>query len=386
MFHWSSGYACGTVWRMPDITIPTDILPADGRFGSGPSKVRQETVDALAKVAPSLLGTSHRRPAVKDQVRRIRQGLATFFTLPDEYEIALGNGGATLFWDAAVFSLIQRRSAHAVFGEFSAKFAKAAGAAEFLEKPEIFEAAPGTYPQVTPFDGVDLYALTHSETSTGVAMPVLRPAYDALVAVDATSAAGGISFDPAEADAYYFSPQKAFASEGGLWLALLSPAALERIGSIKASGRHIPAMLDLSIALDNSRLDQTYNTPAVATLFLMAEQIEWMNAQGGLAWSAKECAAKADHIYSWAGASGYATPFVTDPSARSTVVCTIDLAEAISADEVSKVLRANGVLDTEAYRKLGRNQLRFAVFPAIDPEDVQRLTACVDYVVERLQG
>jgi phosphoserine aminotransferase len=369
---------------MSEISIPADLLPADGRFGSGPSKVRPETLDALAATGRSLLGTSHRKPAVKDQVRRIRTGLATFFSLPDGYEVALGNGGATLFWDAAVFSLIEQRSAHAVFGEFSAKFAKAAGAAPFLDDPAVFEAEPGTYPEVTPVEGVDLYALTHSETSTGVAMPVLRPAYDALVAVDATSAAGGIAFDPAEADAYYFSPQKAFASEGGLWLALLSPAAVERIGAIKASDRHIPAMLDLSIALDNSRQDQTYNTPAVATLFLMAEQIEWMNAQGGLSWSAKECAAKADHIYSWAETSDYATPFVPDPAARSTVVCTVDLDEAISADAVSKALRSNGVLDTEAYRKLGRNQLRFAVFPAVDPEDVQRLTACVDYVVEQL--
>ena len=369
---------------MADISIPADLLPADGRFGSGPSKVRPESLAALAATGRSLLGTSHRKPAVKDQVHRIREGLAAFFSLPDGYEVALGNGGATLFWDAAVFSLIQQRSAHAVFGEFSAKFAKAAAAAPFLDDPAVFRAEPGTYPQVTPVDGVDLYALTHSETSTGVAMPVLRPAADALVAVDATSAAGGIAFDPAETDAYYFSPQKSFASEGGLWLSLLSPAAVERIGAIKGSGRHLPAMLDLSIALDNSRQDQTYNTPAVATLFLMAEQIEWMNAQGGLSWSAKECAAKADHIYGWAEASEYATPFVTDPAARSTVVCTVDLDDAISADAVSKALRDNGVLDTEADRKLGRNQLRFAVFPAVDAEDVQRLTACVDYVAERL--
>ena len=371
---------------MPAISIPADLLPADGRFGSGPSKVRQETVDRLAQVAPDLLGTSHRRPAVKDQVRRIRAGLREFFGLPDDYEVVLGNGGATLFWDAAVFSLIQRRSAHAVFGEFSAKFAKASAAAPFLDDPHIFEVAPGTYPDVQPVDGVDLYALTHSETSTGVAMPVIRPAFDALVAVDATSAAGGIAFDPAEADAYYFSPQKAFASEGGLWLALLSPAAIDAIGRIKASGRHIPAMLDLSIALDNSRSDQTYNTPAVATLFLMAEQIEWMNGLGGLSWAAKECAAKAQHIYSWAEAAGFATPFVADPASRSSVVCTVDLDESVSADDVSSALRANGILDTEAYRKLGRNQLRFAVFPAIDFDDVQRLTASVDYVVGQLRG
>ena len=370
---------------MVDITIPAQLRPADGRFGSGPSKVRQDAVERLASAAPHLLGTSHRRPAVKDQVRRIRQGLAQFFELPDGYEVALGNGGATLFWDAAVYSLIRERSAHAVFGEFSSKFAKASAAAPFLHAPAVVESEPGTYPRLEPVDGVDLYALTHSETSTGVAMPVVRPAYDALVAVDATSAAGGMSFDPTEADAYYFSPQKAFASEGGLWLALLSPAAIERIGEIAASDRVVPASLDLAIALDNSRSDQTYNTPAIATLFLMAEQIDWMNAQGGLAWAAKDCAAKAEHIYSWAESSDYATPFVADPAARSSVVCTVDLDDTVSADDVSKVLRANGILDTEAYRKLGRNQLRFAVFPAIDAEDVERLTACTDYVVNALR-
>ena len=371
---------------MVEITLPPELLPADGRFGSGPSKVRQEAVEHLAQAAPGLLGTSHRRPAVKDQVGRIREGLAHFFSLPQGYEVALGNGGATLFWDAAVFSLIRQRSAHAVFGEFSAKFAKAAASAPFLSAPHIVEADPGTFPTIAPVEGVDLYALTHSETSTGVAMPVIRPGFEGLVAVDATSAAGGMALDPAEVDAYYFSPQKAFASEGGLWLALLSPAAIERIAQIKESARPIPAMLDLGIALDNSRANQTYNTPAIATLFLMAEQIEWMNEQGGLAWAAKDCAAKADHIYGWASSSAYAQPFVADPAARSTVVCTVDLDESVSADEVSAVLRRNGILDTESYRKLGRNQLRLAVFPAVEHADVERLTDSVDHVVSALKG
>jgi phosphoserine aminotransferase len=371
---------------MADITLPEELVPADGRFGSGPSKVRQEVVSLLGLVAPHLLGTSHRKPAVKDQVGRIRGGLQQLFTLPDGYEVVLGNGGATLFWDAAVFSLIQQRSAHAVFGEFSSKFAKAAAGAPFLAAPHIVESEPGTYPEVKPVDDVDLYALTHCETSTGVAMPVIRPAYDGLVAVDATSAAGGIMFDPREVDAYYFSPQKAFASEGGLWVALLSPAALEAVDTIKQSDRAVPAILDLSIAVENSRANQTYNTPAVATLFLMAEQIEWMLGNGGLDWSSQQCTQKAYHVYDWADASDYATPFVTDPGARSTVVCTIDLDDSVSADEVSKVLRRNGILDTESYRKLGRNQLRFAVFPAVDLADVQVLTAAVDYVVEALRA
>ncbi len=371
---------------MPDITLPARLRPADGRFGSGPSKVRQEAVARLADTAPRLLGTSHRKPAVKDLVRRIRSGVATLFSLPDGYEVALGNGGATLFWDAAAFSLIRNRSAHAVFGEFSAKFARAVAGAPFLQAPHIVESEPGTYPELKPLDGVDVYALTHSETSTGVAMPVIRPSYDALVAVDATSAAGGMAFDPREADAYYFSPQKAFASEGGLWVALLSPAAIDAVGDVKASGRAIPAMLDLSIALDNSRSDQTYNTPAIATLFLMAEQVEWLLERGGLEWSAQQCADKARHVYSWAERSDYATPFVKDPAARSPVVCTVDLDASVAADDVSAALRANGILDTEAYRKLGRNQLRFAVFPAIDPADVERLTAAVDHVVAALAG
>jgi len=370
---------------MPNITIPAELLPADGRFGSGPSKVRQEAVARLADVAPQLLGTSHRRQGVRDQVRRIREGLRTFFDLPEGYEVALGNGGATLFWDIASHCLIRERSAHAVFGEFSAKFAAAVTATPFLADPVIVESAAGTHPTLAAVDDVDAYALSHCETSTGVAMPVSRPA-EGLVLVDATSGAGGLPLDPAEADAYYFSPQKCFGSNGGLWLALLSPTAIARSDEVAATGRYVPAMLDLRIALDNSRLEQTYNTPSIATVFLMAEQVEWMNAQGGLAWAVKDCAAKSGHLYDWAEASDYATPFVADPAQRSNVVCTIDLDERIPAADVNAALRAHGVVDTEAYRTLGRNQLRIAVFPAIDPGDVQRLTAAIDHIAAALDG
>jgi phosphoserine aminotransferase len=370
----------------PPISLPPDLLPVDGRFGSGPSKVRQEAVDRLQAAAPTLLGTSHRKPAVKDQVRRVRRGLAELFSLPDGYEVLLGNGGATLFWDAAVHHLVERRSGHAVFGEFSTKFAAAARTAPWLDEPVVMEAPPGAHPTLEPVDGVDAYALTHCETSTGVAMPVRRvgAAPEALVLVDATSAAGGLDVDPAEFDAYYFSPQKGFASEGGLWVALCSPEAVARIERLASSDRYTPTTLDLGVALENSRADQTYNTPAIATVFLMAEQVEWLLANGGLPWAVKQCAAKAGHVYGWAEAADYATPFVADPAMRSDVVCTIDLDDRVSADEVSAVLRANGVLDTEAYRKLGRNQLRLAVFPAVDLADVERLTAAIDHVVEHL--
>jgi phosphoserine aminotransferase len=370
------------------ITIPPDLLPLDGRFGSGPSKVRQDAVDRLHVAAPALLGTSHRKPAVKDQVRRVRRGLAELFSLPDGYEVLLGNGGATLFWDAAAHHLVERRSAHAVFGEFSSKFAKVTGAAPWLDAPEVVAADPGTHPDLTPVEGVDAYALTHCETSTGVAMPVRRvaPAEEALTLVDATSAAGSLPVEASEFDVYYFSPQKGFASDGGLWLALCSPAAIARIEALAGSDRYVPTTLDLGVAVENSRADQTYNTPAVATVFLMAEQIDWMLANGGLDWSVAQCHAKSDHVYGWATDREWASPFVTDPEQRSGCVCTIDLDDRVSADEVSAVLRANGILDTEAYRKLGRNQLRIAVFPAVDLGDVERLTGAIDHVVEQLSS
>jgi len=373
-----------------DIVLPDHFRPADGRFGSGPSKVRQEGVDALAAAAPLLLGTSHRRPAVTDLVRRVREGLADYFSLPPGHEVAMGNGGATLFWDAAAFGLVRERSAHAVFGEFSSKFAAVTRAAPFLADPLVVESAPGGAPALAADASVDLYALTHNETSTGVMTPVARPAGTregaGLVVVDATSAAGALPVDATAFDAYYFSPQKAFGSEGGLWLALLSRAAIARLDEVAASGRHIPAMLDIRLALDSTRKDQTYNTPAIATLLLMAEQLEWMAAQGGLDWAVKDCAAKAGHLYDWAGAREWAQPFVADPELRSTVICTIDLDDAVPADDVAAILRRNGVVDTEAYRKLGRNQLRIAVFPAVDPADVERLTAAIDHIAGKLRA
>jgi len=368
------------------IVIPEHLRPADGRFGSGPSKVRQAGVQALSAAAPTLLGTSHRQAPVRDVVRRVREGLAAFFALDEGYEVAVGNGGATLFWDAAAHCLVAERSAHAVFGEFSAKFAAVTGAAPWLTEPVVVSSVPGTHPVVHADPSVDLYALTHCETSTGVAMPVTRPSPEGIVAVDATSGAGGLAFSPADCDVYYFSPQKAFGSDGGLWVALLSPAAVARIGEVAAAGRHIPAMLDLGLALENSRLNQTYNTPAIATLFLMAEQLDWLNAKGGLRWAARDCAAKAAHLYQWAEVRDWAAPFVADPAQRSNVVCTIDLDDALPAPRVSEILRGSGIVDTEAYRKLGRNQLRVAIFPAVDAGDVERLTASIDYVVDALSS
>ncbi|HVV30603.1 MAG TPA: phosphoserine transaminase [Mycobacteriales bacterium] len=369
----------------PAITIPSALLPADGRFGAGPSKVRPEAVAALAATGTSYLGTSHRQKPVKDMVSRVRAGLTSLFALPDGYEVVLGNGGATEFWDIACFGLIRQRSQHLSFGEFSSKFATAAKAAPFLGEPSVITAEPGDHPEPKAEDGIDVYALTHNETSTGVSMPIHRVGgTEALTLVDATSGAGGIPVDPAEFDVYYFSPQKCFASDGGLWVALCSPAAIARIAEIAESGRWVPTSYSLPTALDNSRLDQTYNTPALATLFLLEQQLSWMNAGGGLQFTTGRTAESSGHLYRWAEGTAYTTPFVTDPAKRSPVVGTIDFVDEVDAAAVAKVLRANGIVDTEPYRKLGRNQLRISMFPAIDPADVQALTACIDHVVSAL--
>ena len=367
-----------------DITIPAELRPSDGRFGSGPSKVRPEAMAALSSAAGGFLGTSHRKATVKDVVGRLRSGLGELFKLPDGYEVLLGNGGTTAFWDAMVFGLIERRSFHLVFGEFSSKFAQAAALAPHLGEPRIVEAEPGTAPDPVPQEDVDLYALTHNETSTGVSMPVRRPSPRGLVAVDGTSAAAGLRVDPRNFDVYYFAPQKGFASDGGLWVAPCSPAALERIHTISATERYVPPSLDLKIALENSVKDQTYNTPALVTLFLMVEQLEWILHNGGLEWSAARCDRSADILYSWAESSKVAEPFVKDPANRSHVVGTVDFANGVDAAAIAKVLRANGIVDTEPYRKLGRNQLRIAMYPAIEPADIEALTGCIDYVVEAL--
>ena len=370
----------------PRIQIPVRLLPADGRFGCGPSKVRPEALAALA-AAGSWLGTSHRQAPVRDVVGAIRDGLRALFDLPDGWEVVLGNGGATVFWDVATFGLIDQRSEHLVFGEFSAKFAEAATLAPHLAEPVVLESEPGTHPSAVADGSVDVYALTHNETSTGVMMPLVRPAGaapGALVAVDATSAAGGLPWSASEVDVYYFSPQKCFSSDGGLWLACCSPAAVERIEALAAGGRWVPRSLDLRVALENSRADQTYNTPALATLLLLHEQIRWMLDHGGLAWCVDRCRQSAAALYGWAEQRPWATAFVPDPAARSSVVGTIDL-DGVSAGAVSAVLRENGIVDTESYRKLGRNQLRIGMFPSIEPDDVVALTACIDHVVERLQ-
>ncbi len=371
---------------MSEIIIPNEIKPKDGRFGSGPSKIRSESIAELANAGSKILGTSHRQKPVKNLVAQVRSGLNDLFSLPEGYEVVLGNGGSTAFWDIATFNLIEKKSQHLSFGEFSSKFAQAAKEAPFLEEPTVIKSEPGTHPQAVAEAGVDLYALTHNETSTGVAMQINRPTgiNDGLVVVDATSAAGGLMVDISQTDAYYFAPQKSFASDGGLWISIMSHAAIARVEKIKASGRWIPAFFDLSIAIENSRLDQTYNTPAVATLFLLAEQIKWFNQNGGLKFSSGRSEQSSNLIYQWAEKNSYTTPFVTDPNMRSKVVATINFDDSIDALEIAKVLRANSIVDTEPYRKLGKNQLRLAVFPAVDPADVSALLACIDYVVERI--
>ena len=373
---------------MSEIQIPANLKPRDGRFGCGPSKIPNEAVQALIASNDLLLGTSHRQAPVKSLVKEVRVGLTKLFSLPEGYEVILGNGGSTAFWDIATFNLIEKKSQHLVFGEFSSKFAAAAKEAPFLDEPTVIKSEPGTYPIAQAESGVDVYALTHNETSTGVAAPVIRPDgidEGALVLVDATSAAGGLNVDLKECDVYYFAPQKSFASDGGLWIAIMSPAAIARVEKIKAAGRWIPAFFDLTIAIENSRLEQTYNTPALSTLILLNEQIKWMNAGGGLTFAAGRSNESSSHLYSWAERTAYTTPFVTDPAARSKVVGTINFDDSIDAMTVAKALRANGIVDTEPYRKLGKNQLRIAMFPAVDPGDVRALTACIEYVVAELR-
>ncbi len=368
-----------------DIQIPKDLLPADGRFGAGPSKVRPAQLGALSGPRSAALGSSHRQAPVRRVVSAVRTGLAELFSLPDGYEVVLGNGGSTCFWDIAGFDLVRDRAQFLVFGEFGGKFAEGVAAAPFTGEPVVVRADPGSAPDWQPQAGLDAYATPHNETSTGVARPVARPVgadADALHLVDATSAAGGLPVDVGQTDVYYFAPQKCFASDGGLWFALMSPAALERVASL--SGRWTPPFLDLQTAIDNSRLDQTYNTPAVVTLLLMADQVDWMNSRGGLDWCVSRTADSSGRLYTWAEKSSYAEPFVADPSLRSQVVGTIDFDSSVDAAAVAKVLRANGIVDTEPYRKLGRNQLRIAMFPAVEPDDVEALTACIDHVVEAL--
>ena len=372
---------------MTPIEIPAGLRPADGRFGSGPSKVRPEQLAALANSGTTYLGNSHRQAPVRSLVQRVREGLAELFRVPDGYQVVLGNGGTTAFWEVAAFGLVQQRSSHVAFGEFSSKFAGVVRAAPWLDEPLVIESPPGSHPQPQAAPGVDTYAMTHNETSTGVAMPIHRvPGADdgALVLVDATSGAGGLPVDVAETDAYYFAPQKCFGSDGALWIVLLSPAALERSAAIAASGRYIPEFLSLRVAIDNAAQQQTYNTPSVATLLLLAEQVVWLLGKGGLDWAVARTTDSSSRLYTWAEKVPYATPFVADPAQRSQVVGTIDFADSVDAAKVAATLRANGIVDTEPYRSLGRNQLRIAMFPAVDPADVEALTACVDYVVERL--
>jgi phosphoserine aminotransferase len=374
------------------IQIPSDLLPVDGRFGCGPSKVRQEQVDALVAAQGGILGTSHRQAPVKNLVGDLRSGLSSLFGLPDGWEIVLGNGGSTVFWDVATFGLIERRSQHLVFGEFSSKFAEAATTAPHISDPVVIRTDPGTHPVASAEPDVDVYAFTHNETSTGVMMDLRRPegSGDSLVVVDATSAAGGLTWSPSEVDVYYFAPQKCFAADGGLWVAACSPAALDRIRSISASGRWVPASLDLKIALDNSVANQTYNTPALGTIVMFEAQVRWLNSLGGLSAAAARSAESAAILYGWAESRDWATPFVANPAHRSNVVGTIDITApsdgGVDANDVCAALRANGVVDTDSYRKLGRNQMRVGMFPAIDPSDVAQLTRCIDHVVDVLRG
>ena len=367
------------------LVIPDALKPADGRFGSGPTKVRPEQLARLADEGATVMGTSHRQAPVRALVGRVRSGLRELFGVPEGYGVVLGNGGTTAFWDAAALGLVRRRALHLAYGEFSSKFAQVTREAPFLKDPIVVSAEPGDAPTPRGDPDADVVAWAHNETSTGVVVPVMRPADlgEALVLVDATSAAGGLAVDVSQADAYYFAPQKSFASDGGLWLALLSPAAQERVAELARSGRWIPSFLSLAIALESSDKDQTYNTPAIATLFVLADQLEWMLSQGGLEWCAARTAESSGHLYGWAQASPYATPFVADPAKRSPVVGTIDFGDEVDAAALAATLRANGIVDVEPYRKLGRNQLRIGMFPAVDPDDVRALTACIDWVVER---
>ena len=369
---------------LTDIKIPAQLLPLDGRFGSGPSKIRAEQIDAVVRASRNILGTSHRQAPVKNLVGSVIDQMRQLFQLPQDWDVVIGNGGASLFWDAATFGLIHERSAHFVFGEFSSKFAQAAQLAPHLGDPIVIESAPGTVPAIQQSD-VDTYCLTHNETSTGASMQLSRPATpaDALVVVDGTSAAGGIDWSPTEVDVYYFSPQKGFASEGGTWIALCSPRAVERINKIKSNGRWCPPSLDLSLALENSRANQTYNTPSISTFVMLNNQLQWMLENGGLAWCTERTAQSSQYLYDWATRQSFAAPFVHNPAYRSPVVGTIDI-DGIEASTINAVLRENGIVDTDSYRKLGRNQLRMSMFPSVEPTDIQQLTKCIDYIVEQL--
>jgi phosphoserine aminotransferase len=375
---------------MPDaatLSIPAELLPQDGRFGCGPSKVRLAQIDYLASVGRTVLGTSHRQAPVRNLVGQIRDGLSDLFILPEGYEIILGNGGSTAFWDIAAFGLVRQRAQHLAFGEFSAKFASVTQKAPFLSDSTIIKGEPGTLTTPTAEVGIDVYAWAHNETSTGVMAPVNRVEgadAGALVLIDATSGAGGLPLDVAESDVYYFGPQKCFAADGGLWLAAFSPAALARVDEIAASGRWVPDFFSLPTAISNSRLNQTYNTPAVSTLALLSNQIDWINGQGGLDWAVKRTTDSSSRLYAWAEATTYTSPFVADPSARSLVVGTIDFTDEVDAASVAKVLRANGVVDVEPYRKLGRNQLRVGMFPAVDPDDISQLISSIEYIVSQI--